>query len=325
MSDIRNLLPFIQAVRCGSFIAAAERLRVTPPAISKSIAKLERELGVRLFNRTTRKLHLTHEGKLFFQRISPLLDAVDAAVSEVTQSPKRAQGLVRVATTATFGRYCLLPTLAEFFRRYPDIELDVSFTEAPPNLVADGFDVSIQYLPASATTHVSRVLCDYPIVLVASPDYLKRKGSPARPEDLQHHDLICVRLPQRRSVIRLKPRSKKMRRSQADNAGFVLDMKGPLTIANQVDANLIAALYGTGITLSSLPVVLPYLRTGRLKLVLPEYAVSGNDNDDDVPHIYIHYPHRRHLPVKVKAFVEYLAERFRADKKMNALLDRYAS
>lgn len=326
MPEIRNLQPFLQAVRCGSFIAAATRLQVTPPAISKSIAALERELGVRLFNRTTRKLSLTSEGRQFYQRVAPLLSQLEEAVADMRRSPEHPEGLIKVSVTPTFGRHCLTPAIAEFLQRYPLVEIDISYDEIAPSLVNDGIDVSVQHARGHGTNHVSRPLCEYPIVLVASPAYLERKGVPQSPNELGEHEFVSIRMPFGLAALHLErsPGSARKRGARKDRT-FVHHPRGRLTVAGQPDTSLVAALSGAGITPSSVPVVLPYLRAGALKIVLPEYRVRGDEADGTGPRIYIHYPHRQYLPAKVRVFVDYLLEQFRSIDTGKAELDRFAA
>ncbi|MGF6932040.1 DNA-binding transcriptional LysR family regulator [Paraburkholderia sp. UCT70] len=321
MPEIRNLQPFVQAVRCGSFIAAATRLQVTPPAVSKSIATLERELGVRLFNRTTRKLSLTSEGRQFFQRVAPLLSQLDEAVADVRRSPEHPEGLIKVSVTPTFGRHCLTPVIAEFLQRYPLVEIDISYDEIAPRLVNDGVDVSIQHARGRGTNHVCRPLCDYSIVLVASPDYLERKGVPQSPDELAEHDFVGIRMPFGLAALHLERLPGSTRREKT----FVHYPRGRLTVAGQPDTGLIAAISGAGITPSSVPVVLPHLHSGALKIVLPEYRVRVDDAAGVGPRIYVHYPHRQYLPAKVRVFVDYLLERFRTTDIGKAELDKYSA
>lgn len=326
MPEIRNLQPFVQAVRCGSFIAAATRLQVTPPAISKSIAALERELGVRLFNRTTRKLSLTSEGRQFYQRVAPLLSQLDEAVADVRRSPEHPEGLIKVSVTPMFGKHCLTPVIAEFLQRYLLVAVDVSYDETAPSLVSDGVDVSIQHAQRRGTNHVSRPLCDYPIVLVASPGYLQRKGIPRSPEELAAHEFVGIRMLFGLATLNLErlPRGKRGRGARKDKT-FVHHPRGRLTVAGQPDASLVAALSGAGITPSSIPVVLPYLRSGALKIVLPEYRVRSDEADGLGTHIYVHYPHRQYLAAKVRVFVDYLLERFRTTDPGKTDLDIFAA
>ncbi len=310
MSYLHQLIPFVQAVRCGSFVAAAAQLQVTPPAISKGIARLEEQLGVRLFNRTTRRLGLTVEGHEFYDRISQLLLGVDEAVAALVNATHEPQGLVRVSVTATFGRHCVMPIIGAFLELYPRVELDFSFNEIPPSLVEGGFDVSIQHARGRGTCHVSRLLCDYPIVLIATPDYLRRKGSPRQPRDLAAHDCIGVRLPFGKAAWHLLPSgSQTGRGSVQDKAEYVHNPAGPVTVATQLDASLNVCLSGAGIAPSSVPVILPYLASGQLKVVLPQYRLRVAKGMRT--QVFLQFPHRAHLPAKVRVFVDFLLERFR--------------
>src|SRR5690606_16943730 len=142
----------------GSFSAAAKHLGVTPPAVSKSIARLESSLGVRLLNRNTRNLHLTSEGRDFFEKISALMSEIDKTVEDLKDATQVPEGQVRVAVGATFGRYFLLPVLAEFFARYPQIALELDFDDNPKDLLERGFDVGIRQGQGDHFSYVSRRL-----------------------------------------------------------------------------------------------------------------------------------------------------------------------
>ena len=324
MAYLPQLVPFIHVVKWGSFVAAAAHLQVTPPAISKSIARLERRLGVRLFNRTTRRLDLSVEGHEFYERISQLLSSVDEAVAGLAVAAHEAQGVVRISVTATFGRHCVMPIIGDFLARHPRVKLDFSFDEVPPSLVEGGFDVSIQHDRKRETSHVSRPLCDYPIVLVAGPDYLRRKGSPNDPRDLGSHDCIGVRLPFGKAAWHLlRSRSQSRRPRAHEKEEYVHNPVGPVTVATQLDASLIACLSGAGIAPSAVPVVLPYLESGQLKIVLPEYRIRVAKGMRT--QVFVQFPHREHLPAKVRAYVDFLLERFRGTNYASIDLARYAA
>lgn len=292
-------------------------MQVTPAAISKSIARLERDLGVRLFNRTTRRLDLSVEGRQFYERISGLLTGVDEAVAVLTNASQEPQGLVRASVTATFGRHCVAPIVGAFLARFPRVELDFSFDEIPPSLVEEGFDVSIQHHRGRETSHVSRPLCDYPIALVASPEYIRRRGSPRRPQDLAAHDCIGIRLPFGKAPWHLTPCS-----SLREREYFVHHPVGPVTVATQLDVSVIACVSGAGIVPSSVPVILPYLRSGQLKVVLPEYRVRGPQGTRT--QVFVQFPHRKHMPAKVRVFVDFLLEHFRDAHYASIDLAQYA-
>lgn len=307
--DLQKLLPFIHAVRCGSFIGAAVQLEVTPPAISKSIARLEEEIGVRLFTRTTRRLHLTDEGRELFDRIDPLLSGIDEAVSTVQDAGSVPRGLVRISVTPTFGRYCLMPLIAEFARLYPDIQLEVSFDEIPPSLVEQGIDVRLQYGRGRETSHVSRLLCEYALILVASPGYVARRGLPAAPEQLAEHDCIGIRTSSGLAVwdLLLDPALAGEAVRDAP-ARHLHHPQGPLIVAGQLDASLMATMCDAGIAPTWELIVEPYLRTGQLVRVLPHYRLHTAPHDK--MSIYAHYPHREYLPAKVRVVLEFLYARF---------------
>ncbi|MGO8858262.1 MAG: LysR substrate-binding domain-containing protein [Steroidobacteraceae bacterium] len=311
MFHVQSLAPFVQIVKRGSFSAAAAHLGITPPAVSKSVARLERELGVRLFNRTTRQLHLTGEGREFYERITPLFDGMSAAIEEMRCARSAPSGLVRVSVGATFGRHCLMPRMRRFLQRYPEIDLEIEFTDNPTDLVGRGFDVELRHGHGRETSVVSRPLCAYPIHLVASPEYLSQCGVPRTVDDLSRHDCIGIRLPTglpaHWRLIRDRRPQKPATRKRTE--AFDIEPKGRLTVAAQNDMSLIAAVHGYGIAPSSLPAVQSFLEAGRLKIVLPEYRVQPLHPTDD--RMFIHYPHREYLAPKVRVLVDYLIEEFR--------------
>jgi LysR family transcriptional activator of dmlA len=323
MRNLQMLVPFVQAVKCGSFAAAAAQLDVTPPAISKSIARLERELGVRLFNRTTRHLELTNEGERFYEHVRNLLGALDDAVGALAQSTREPEGVVRVSVTATFGRHCLLPTLPEFIEQFPRVELDLSFDEVPRSFGEQGVDVRIQHVRSRATSQVSRVLCDYPIVLAASPEYLRRKGIPREPAALASHQCIGVRVPYGKSAWRLVCHRGTSARGAGAPEEFLHRPAGPITVATQLDASLIACLAGAGIAPCSVPTILPHLERGELKVLLSEYRVRGAQSRP--AQVFIQFPHREHLTAKVRAFVDFVSGKFRDRNYLGMDVARFAA
>jgi LysR family transcriptional activator of dmlA len=323
MRNLQVLVPFVQAVKCGTFAAAAAKLDVTPPAITKSIARLERELGVRLFNRTTRHLELTHEGERFYDHVSGMLGALDEAVGALAQSRREPEGLVRVSVTAAFGRHCLLPTISEFIEQFPRVELDLSFDEVPRSFGEQGLDVRIQHVRSRATSQVSRVLCDYPIVLAASPGYLQRKGIPREPAALASHQCIGVRVPYGKSAWRLFRHRGSAPRGAGMPDEFLHRPSGPITVATQLDASLIACLAGAGIGPCSVPTMLPHLQRGELKVVLSDYRVRGAQSRQS--QVFMQFPHREHLSAKVRVFVDFVSAKFRDRNYLGVDVARFAA
>lgn len=328
MFDLHNLVPFVQVVKSGSFSAAAAQLGVTPPAVSKSIARLEKSLGVRLLFRTTRQLQLTSEGRDFFQRVGPLLDSLHGAVDGVKNATPEPRGLVRVAVSATFGRFCLLPVLAEFFQLHPEVELELDFDDTPPDLLEQGFfDVEIRLGQGSQTSYVSRrLLFDYPVIMVASPDYLKVRGVPRSIEDLDRHECIGANtssgITAEWKLTHIEaPAASPSRKKKAPS--FLPIPRGRLTVGVQYDTSLIAALHGIGIAFAPLPGALPHLAAGQLKTVLPDYQIMNTSPSGN--QVYIRYPHRQYLPPKVRVFVEYLLAKFSEREDPRALIRAYAA
>jgi DNA-binding transcriptional LysR family regulator len=306
LQDLQRLMPFVHAVKSGSFVAAASQLDVTPPAISKSVKRLEEELGVRLFNRTTRRLQRTPGGRDFYEQVSRALGEIEQAVAIVKEAANEPKGLVRVWVTATFGRYGLVPALSRFFELHPLVQLDVRFDESPPDIVTAGFDVRIQHGRGQGLSQVSRLLCHYPLVLVASPDYLARRGTPREPADLAQHDSISVHTGANASLTLVPTHPRKKGSAAAERFTYV--PQGRLRIDGQRDASLMAALYGVGIAPSAELVVQPYLKSGRLVHVLPGWQLHNSAAGANS--IYIQVPHGRHMPAKVRVFLDFLYEHF---------------
>lgn len=323
MEDIRHLIPFVEIVRCGSFASAAAKLGVTPPAISKSVARLERQLGVRLINRTTRRLHLTGEGQKLFNKLDTLLAGIGAAIDDVRENVDQPTGKIKISVGATFGRYSLIPALVDFMLKYPLVELEVSFDDTPLGLIEQGFDIGIHHGHGSETSYVSRVLCDYPLILIASPGYLTRKGIPRTPADLASHD--CIGTITQSGPINTWVLEAASRRSgkPARGQSHVHAFNPHLSISRQWDTNLTAALHGAGIAPTSLPAALQFLKQNRLKIVLPNFRIHGGDGSRGK--IYILYPHREYLPAKLRALVDFLTEWFRTHQIEVSDLKAYAA
>lgn len=322
MEDIRHLIPFVEIVRCGSFASAAAKLGVTPPAISKSVARLERQLGVRLINRTTRRLHLTSEGQQLFNRLDTLLSGIDEAITNARETAEQPAGKIRVSVGATFGRYSLMPALVEFILKYPKVALEVSFDDSPSGLIEKGFDIGIHHGYGSETSYVSRVLCPYPLILVASPGYLARKGTPRTPADLVHHDCIGTVMPTGLGGWTLES-VKRRGGKRTSGETYTHTLTPRLSISKQWDTSTTAALHDAGIAPTSLPAALQFLKQKRLKIVLPGYHLQYSSNGGGK--IYLLYPHREYMPSKLRALVDFLTDWFHTHQIEVADLKAYAA
>lgn len=323
MENLSHLIPFVEIVKCGSFSGAASKLGVTPPAISKSVARLERRLGVRLLNRTTRRLHPTSEGQQLFNKLEALLAGIDAAIDDVRETVDQPSGKIRISVGATFGRYSLIPALVDFMLQYPLVQLEVSFDDTPAGLIEKGFDIGVHHGHGSETSYVSRLLCEYPLLLIASPAYLARKGVPRMPADLAGHDCIgtVTGAGATRSWV-LEPAARRGGKPRAGET-YTHAINARLSIAKQWDTNLTAALHGAGIAPTSLPAALQFLKQKRLKIVLPNYRIQSPEGGGG--NIFILYPHREYLPTKLRALVDFLIGWFHTHEQDTLDLRKYAA
>lgn len=290
-----DLAFFAAVVKEGSLSAAARQLEVSPPAVSKRLAQLERRLGVRLLHRTTRRISLTAEGEAYVEagrRILSEIEEVERRISSARAAPK---GLLRVNATLGFGRAYVGPVVSAFRRRYPEVEVLLQLTDRPVNLADEAFDVGIRFGELPDARLVARKIAANRRLLAASPRYLDQRGRPATPNDLTRHD--CIVLRQNDSVYGLW-RLLRGRRAES------VKVRGPLS-SNDGSVVLRWALDGHGILMRAEWEVADHLRAGRLEQVLPGYALPAAD-------VYAVYPERHHLSARVRVFVDFLAERFRA-------------
>ena len=181
---------FVEVARQHSFAAAAAALGITGPAASKQVIALEEELGVKLLHRTTRKVTLTDEGAIYYERVKQALEEMEDAAGEVRELRAAPKGTLKINAPLTFGHTHLLPMISGFARKYPELRMDVSLEDRMVDVVADGFDVVIRIGVMHDSSMVMRPLADCPIVPVASPGYLRQHGAPKTPADLKRHRII---------------------------------------------------------------------------------------------------------------------------------------
>lgn len=294
MRHLQGLTSFLEAASSGSFTAAADKLDLTPAAVSKNIMKLEAELGVRLFNRHTRRIHLTPEGEAFADKARAALRSLDEALDSVREAQAEPIGRVRISVGLSFGRTYILPALPPLLARHPKLEVEVSLENRPVDLVAEGFDIGIRGGLVKDSSLVARRVCALPMVLVAAPSYLKRRGVPTSVADLDSHDLLATRFPNGSSSV-WKFRHAKGRRSPA------VELQPPARLwVSDPEAQLGIALAGAGILQLGLHHAWADLRAGRLVRVLPEL------HDPDAREIVLHYPHRQFLSPRVRVVVDAL-------------------
>ncbi|MDQ6433565.1 LysR family transcriptional regulator [Mesorhizobium sp. LHD-90] len=286
---------FSRVVELGGFSAAARDFRMTPSAVSKLVARLERRLGVRLINRSTRKLQLTPEGVAFHDRAARILSEMDTAEREAA-SGASPRGRLRVNSNIAFGLHYLLPLVPDFLARHPGVSIDVALTDAVVDLLEERADVAIRVGPLRESRLLARKLGESRSVVVASPAYLERHGEPPTPADLAKHNRLGFCFTR---LIEGWP--------FRDEAGEVIYVP-PLGNALVSDGEAMRALALAGLGIARLGEfhLRQDIEAGRLVPVLEEF----NPGDTDPIHA-IFVGQGGHLPSRVRAFLDFLVERVR--------------
>ncbi|CAE6706369.1 LysR substrate-binding domain-containing protein [Paraburkholderia nemoris] len=305
METLANLESFVRSAETGSFSAAARRLALTPAAVSRNVALLERNLGVRLFQRSTRKLTLTEAGERFLVEIDSNLDALQAAIASVSNDRSEPAGVLKVSMAPTFGITYVMPLLPAFLARYPMIRPDWHFENRPVDLIEEGYDAALGGGFDLAPGVVSRALAPAHLVAVASPAYMAGRLTPTDPGDLADLDGIVMRSSRTGRV-----RHRTMRNAVGDEMAAQL---GETIMVNDPAAMREAAILGLGVTLLAVSDVLSSIEQGELVRLLPRwYADAGA--------ISIYYATRALLPAKTRVFVDFVVEAFERER----LAERFA-
>lgn len=301
MHDLRQLKIFAQAARSGSFTVAAQVLQCTPGAVSKSVARLEQDIGVRLFNRTTRQLGLTKEGMAFYDAIFRSLAELERAEDVVSNALDKIEGVVKIAVGGSFGKTQILPSLLHLLNLHPDLDFEIACVDEVGDLIGNGFDLSIQCGVPQDSRYICRRLFRFSLKLVASAGYVERHGVPAHPSELLQRDCVNVRHGDLACGWRFTP---------AFGAGksFEIMPRSRVTVIENMDAATSAALSGFGPSVLSVYAAQPYLDSGELIEILPDWTVEAAlDGENEM---YLVYPHREYLPLRVRTTIDYLVDRF---------------
>lgn len=296
METLSNLESFVRSAESASFSAAARRLGLTPAAVSRNVAQLERNLGVRLFQRSTRGLKLTEAGERFLQAVAGGLDSIQSAIAEVTANAGQPAGVLKISAGHGFGRDYLLPLMPAFLARYPAVQPDWHFDNRQVDLIRDGIDVAVgggfELTPGVVARELGRVH----IVAVATPQFLRGLPLPGSPADLADLDGVVMR-----SVVTGRVRQRVLR----NRAGIEqpCEQRARMTV-NDPDALVQGVLMHMGIGLMALPNVLRHLERGELVRVLPDWH-------QDAGQISLYFSSQKLLPSKTRAFVDHVTEQFR--------------
>jgi DNA-binding transcriptional LysR family regulator len=289
MDTLLSMKVFRQVVESGSFVGAAERLSLSTAMTSKHLMHLEKHLGTRLLNRSSRSLSLTESGKLFFERCKGILEEMEEAESAVGSVSGVPRGTLRVSLPSWTATRRLVELVATYRQRYPEVVLDLSFEDRVVDLIEEGYDLAIRAtLDQPPAGMITRALRPMPFVMAASKDYVKRCGVPKSPEDLAQHD--CIMIGNGQSWLLTGPNG------DIEAKARVVLRFGSMTVA-------VAHAVCTGIGLAPLPRILfeDSMFRDSLCPVLTEHPLRH-------PQIYAIYVSRKHLPLKIRTFVDHVFE-----------------
>jgi DNA-binding transcriptional LysR family regulator len=295
MDRLAAIEAFVRVADSGSFSDAARRLNLSKSVVSRQVAALEADLGVRLLHRTTRSLTLTEAGRAFHDKATRILSDVDEAVTSVSRLQQAPRGRLRISAPTNFGIHHLVPAVPQFLDRYPEVELDLVLNDRFVDLVDEGFDVAVRVGRLADSSLVSRRLAPFRAEVCASPAYLAAHGAPASPDDLAGRACLTYSY--------LDPVDE-WSFATADGKPWPVTVHGRLRV-NNADALRVAALHGLGLAYLPTFLVGDDLEAGTLVAVLQDYMPRRQGRA-----IHAVYPHARHLSPKVRAFVDFLAERF---------------
>jgi DNA-binding transcriptional LysR family regulator len=289
---LEGISVFAAVVEAESFSGAARNLRRSKAAVSLQIQKLEDRLNVRLLNRTTRQLSLTEEGRAFYEHAQRILDEAKEAHDALDNLNSEPRGTLRLNAPMSFGQLHLGSAIADFMTLHPDIRIDLELNDRLIDLVEDGYDMAIRIASLPDSSLIARRLAPCRRVVLASPDYWDTHGRPEHPRDLKNHNALIysyVAEPNKWTF-------------QKDGQTFTVPVSGRYR-ANNGEVHLKAAMHGLGVYLCPTFFCCDQLKNGSLERVLAEY-------EPEPISVYAVYPHRRHLATRVRAFVDFLSERF---------------
>lgn len=294
MDKLSRMAVFARVVEAKSFSSAALQLKTSKSAVSKQLARLEAELGARLLNRTTRQMSLTEVGAAFYEHCARMLAEAEAAENVVGRLRAAPRGRLRVSCPAAFGHLHIAPGIPAFLALYPDLQVDLTFTERPVDLTEERMDLAIQINRAPAPTVIARVFAPIRWVVCATREYLERAGEPQDPSGLARHNCLSYTF------------------DGGEDAWYLRDERGSHHVAvsgnfrvNNGEAIREAALAHLGIALLPRFIVWRDLRSGALRPVLPAYEARGNFASD----IHAVYLPTRYVAPKVQAFVNFFRDR----------------
>lgn len=292
MDKLTGMAVFAKVAEKSNFTAAARDLGLSKSAVSKQIQRLEDRLGVRLLNRTTRKLHLTESGQAFYERARRVVEEAEEAEFAVSRLHTEPRGTLRINAPMTFGLRHLAPWLPDFIKQYPDLGIDIAFNDRQVDLIEDGFDVGIRIADLTDSSLIARKLSPCRMAVVASPDYWNKNGRPAYPSELADHECLLYQ--------HLKTGGEW--RFDGPDGPINVPVQGRLRSDNG-DALLEMTKAGLGVYLCPTFMSGESISSGELEPVLNQFVRSNIS-------VYAIWPHNRHLSAKVRTFVDFLIDRY---------------
>lgn len=295
--EIATLRTFVDVMQRGSFAAVARERNVDPSSISRTIGSLESHLGVRLFQRTTRRLSPTEAALAYFEQIEPLVDQLERAGLIAVDRGATPRGTLRITASNAFAQANLVPLLPELSRRYPELSFDLILSEKLLDLVEERIDLAIRLGRLADSSLIAHRLCDMVYVVAASPGYLRRRGRPTTPDQLEHHDCLPYPIPGYAPRWRFRARG-----------GMITEVpvRGRLTVANGVALRQ-CAVGDMGVLVLPRWNLADELRRGSLVELFTDYDVTASEFDLAA---WMIYPSRSYLPLKVRVVADYLKEKF---------------
>lgn len=290
------LLAFVRAAEHGSFAAAARDAGISAAALGQSVRRLEDHFGVRLLNRSTRSMSLTPEGRMLLERARSPLKELDDIGHIFEEARGRIAGTLRLSAPIGVARHQLAAIVAAFSRHHPAVEIEIDATDTLRNLTDASIDVAIRILRPRDTTIIARKIAALSAVTMAAPDYLAQAGVPQAPRDLAKHKCIGYRYASTGRVAELQ--------FKIHGKTMLLPFRPAITV-NDVDVACEIAAQGQGIVQPPTAYIRPYVESGRLVRILPKYTATPWQ-------LYVCYAHRRQLPLRARAFINFAVEQYRA-------------
>jgi DNA-binding transcriptional LysR family regulator len=299
MDALTSLRVFRDVVEAGSFVKAAERLDISTAMTSKHVANLERQLGVRLLNRTTRHLSLTEAGSVYYEQCREALDILQNAEAAVGSQTDQPRGVLKITAPGWFATRKFADMLVAYRARYPDVTIDLRLENRFVDLVEEGYDMALRATSEPSPTMIVRPLCDMPFVLVGSPAYLQARGNPAHPLDLsERHEIIL-------------PTYTNIDTVEFTGPDGVFAVKNSVVLKSN-DSSMSLQLVRAGLGLAYFPewLVAPELASGALTRLLPQYTTFA-------PCVYAVYTSRKYMTTKVRTFIDFLSDAFACDDSLD--------